>query len=235
MIIEGGITIGNGISITDTIEVTQAFSSSGNLTIPANRQIQTATMLLVAGGGGGSSGIYSGGGGGGGSIMQQNILPNIASGNTYTITVGSGGAIDANGAASSAFGFTVSGGNRGFGTQGSGGTSGNGYAGGTGATNAGGSGGGFNAVGFNATSGAGGNGNNGVNAADYGWSDTYFTDAGYTNGFFVSCGGGGGGSSSTGQQFNSPGTGGKGRGVTASTATAGNAGFCIVKYTYIPG
>jgi hypothetical protein len=49
-----------------------------------------ATVLIVAGGGGGGYGT-TGGGGGAGGLLEGSI--SLASGNSYTVTVGAGGAI----------------------------------------------------------------------------------------------------------------------------------------------
>jgi fibronectin-binding autotransporter adhesin len=106
--------------------------------------------LVVAGGGGGWA-SYGGGGGGGGYIDN---VTNVISGTGYTITIGGGGAVAANGSNSSALGSTANGGGRGGqytstlanytgGSGGSGGGGGSPTSGGAGAGGSGTSGQGF--------------------------------------------------------------------------------------------
>lgn len=84
------------------------FTSNSSWTAPSN--ITSATVLIVAGGGGG----IRGGGGAGGVLSNVDITNSVVAGQTYTITVGSGGSGGAyNGANSSAFGYTAVGGGHG--------------------------------------------------------------------------------------------------------------------------
>lgn len=138
------------------------------------RQYSTSTinpsveMLIVAGGGGGQSG----GGGAGGLLYYGSETPKtpngtaveLSLGNTYTVTVGTGGGRATNGTNSSVVGgginYVAIGG--GSGANGGGAAIGSGYAGNAGGS--GGGGGGNTAVGSNSlTGGAGtsGQGNNG--------------------------------------------------------------------------
>ena len=87
-----------------------AFLSSGTFTVTAAGEID----LLVAGGGGGGGYLWGCGGGGGGLIFRPNLSINQGS---YSIVVGSGGAMTttvgaqgASGQPSSAFGFVALGG-----------------------------------------------------------------------------------------------------------------------------
>jgi hypothetical protein len=76
-------------------------------------KIGTFDYLIVAGGGGGGS--ITGAGGGGGGLLSGSIT---LSGSSYSVSVGSGGAVDSNGQNSSIFSLTALGG--GFGGYGSG-------------------------------------------------------------------------------------------------------------------
>ena len=86
--------------------VVHTFTSSGTLAIPV---AVSADVLVVAGGGGGGSapGGWEGGGGGAGGYLQENVA---LSAQSYTITVGAGGAVGnpaANGQPSSVVGTGV--------------------------------------------------------------------------------------------------------------------------------
>lgn len=189
-------------------------------------QTITATVLLVAGGGGGgSSGAnYCGAGGAGGCLYYGSETssnatgtpktPNgaalvIAKGGSYSITVGSGGAVNANGTDSVAFGYTAVGG--GFGR-------GNAYASQGGAGGSGGGGTAVNGAGGTPTSGQGFKGGF-ASSANQGGSD--------------SGGGGGGGAQASGSDVsapsfrNSPGAGGDGvQYAITGTAAYYAAGGC---------
>jgi hypothetical protein len=96
-----------------------SFTTPGTYTWTAPLDIKSATALVVAGGGSGSgystySGEYSGPGygGGAGGLFQGNVMSNIVPGQTYTIQVGFGGSGGAGGN-SSAFGYTMFGGDAG--------------------------------------------------------------------------------------------------------------------------
>lgn len=210
------------------VDATQGWVASSAFIATNLGQNYTATYLIVAGGGGGGSG--RGGGGGAGGLLTGSVTLSTAT--VYSITVGAGGAANANGVDSSGVGFTATGGGRGGGEAGYGvslngasggsggggaadtgtggsGTSGQGFAGGTaliGLPNyLAGGGGGASAVGGNATSGAAGNGGAGTASSITGSSVTYA--------------GGGGGSGNSG----TPGSGGAGGGG-AGTVTAGATG-----------
>jgi hypothetical protein len=190
----------------------------------------SASYLVVAGGGGGATGVggsANGGGGGAGGLLTGTTSLSLAS--SYTVTVGSGGATNANGS-NSQFGTltaSVGGGSGGYNTGngqtgGSGGgassytsstagaaTSGQGFAGGTQVINTGtGGGGGAGAVGGNAATVNGGNGGAGSE-----WptsSGTYYA-------------GGGGGSTNIGGSAGTGGSGGGGAGGVGVLGTAGTA------------
>ena len=89
------------------------FTTDGTFTLP---EAVLCDVLVVGGGGGGgelgsvvdNQGIKVAGGGGAGGLVYYESLP-IPAG-TYSVTVGAGGAIGANGGDSSAFGITAYGG-----------------------------------------------------------------------------------------------------------------------------
>lgn len=175
-------------------------------TLPA-----TISYLLVAGGGGGatSSTTTSAGGGGGGKVL---IGTTSVTAQAYPIVIGSGGAADTNGVASTAFSLTAPGGVKG--TINNGGNSGAGKTGGPG--NDGGGGGAGDSV--NGSAGAvgfpalGGNGGTGTVSSISGTAVTY---------------GDGGGGGSLSNTVIAPATGGSGNGglggVTTPSRNGGNA------------
>jgi len=259
MIIGSGISIGPGISINDTVEVLQTFSANGNITISANIQIRSANMLLVAGGGGGGGGSYGSPGGAGGLLANINILPNIAPGGTYTITIGSGGSVGSTpGGNSVAFGYTAVGGGRGYNAEvpttgyngGSGaggrqisdlsyqgpgtGIAGQGYNGGYGYNQdlnvivAPGGGGGAGGIGSNGSATAYGVGGPGVYDNISG-TNTLYAQGGDGSIRFANA------SSQSGNVYTTSGSGGRGSAEAGANVSAGIAGICIIKYTYIPG
>jgi len=244
----GTITIITVTGITETISITQTavsglqatggtettsggykyhtFTSSGTLTVSSAGDVE---YLIVAGGGGGGTFQGGAGGGAGGMLSGTSAL----SVQTYTITVGGGGAVQQNGNDSVAFGATAIGGGAGAGNLnsytagndgGSGGgarvvqtpgqgTSGQGNDGGNGSNVpgafGGGGGGGAGSVGGDATQASGGNGGAGAEWP-VGSGDYY-------------AGGGGGRSDDTGTH----GTGGLGGGGNAfqnGTANTGGGG-----------
>jgi hypothetical protein len=140
----------------------------------------TLEYLLIAGGGGGSSN-YAGGGGAGGYIDSTAA---VASGTAYSISIGAGGAGNANGTNSTAFSSTAIGGGRG----------GN-YTDSVLATSGGSGGGGGNPALGGATAGAAGTSGQG-----------FAGGAGYHNYGFDASGGGGGGAGGVGGSVNSSGT-----------------------------
>jgi hypothetical protein len=85
------------------------FTSSGTFQVIKNTAEKTVQCLVVAGGGagGGVRASVSGGSGGAGGYREIELIPAAAS---YAVTVGAGGAFEANGTNSSAFGFSSSGG-----------------------------------------------------------------------------------------------------------------------------
>ena len=89
------------------------FTNSGTLTVTGSGMVE----LLAVGGGGGGGGRhvtnanYGGAGGGGGGVAHFASLPVTAG--TYSIVVGSGGAVDANGGDTTALGVTAFGGGAG--------------------------------------------------------------------------------------------------------------------------
>lgn len=216
-----------------------------NATSPFPAQVE---YLIVAGGGTGAKGTGAetyGGGGGAGEVLSGTF--SISPGTTYTIKVGSGAVMDpngvsgspvpggdtvyynltANGADSSAFGLTATGGNGGnggtnivtswnpAGTSGVGGTSGNGFLGGLNVPN-----------GANGTNPAGGGGG----AADFGrppsanWTNSGGLGiASAISGTYTGYAGGGGGGGDSGTNFNGGTTpagvviGGRGGGAGAPT------------------
>lgn len=152
---------------TDSFVVTNSGNSAGSNTIE---------VLIVAGGGGGGSGInYNGGGGAGGVLYYGSETSSSSSGTakspngvalstnvgSYVITVGGGGAPNANGQNSSAFGYIAIGGGRGANTYG-----GTGQSGGSG-----GGGGPIYGNGGTATSGQGYNGGT-ASSANQGGADS---------------------------------------------------------------
>jgi hypothetical protein len=229
---------GGDIIQTDGTYWYHAFINSGTFT-PATGL--TADVLVVAGGGGGGS--DAGGGGGAGGLLY-NASQSLTNGNSYTCTVGSGGAIGTTGVDSQFGALTlVKGGGAGgyYNTNGSNGgsgggagwtdsatrtggtpTSGQGNAGGVNATGAGsagaGGGGGANAVGGNGSSPNGGAGGAGLSTYSS-WATATSTGV---SGYYAG-GGGGGGNNSSGTTAGAAGAGGGGNGQGGSTAaTAGS-------------
>ena len=240
----GGDTI-----MTDGTYWYHAFKSSGTFT-PA--KALTCDYLVVAGGGGGGTPLAGGGGagglrstvtatGGGGSLESALSL---ASGTGYTVTIGAGGAVNANGSNSVFSTITSTGGGRGGyysnvagATGGSGGgggggdgtvaggsgTANQGYAGGTGndgagsgyVTRVGGGGGGAGAVGANANGTTSVAGNGGAGVQITALATPTQTGA---SGYYA---GGGGGSI---QASGTAGTGGAGGGGTGGANVYGTSG-----------
>jgi hypothetical protein len=183
--------------------------------------------LLVAGGGSGAPGGGAGnfGGGGAGGLLYITGYGGITPGNSYTITIGAGGATvtggyTANpGANSTAFGQTAIGGGGGRGQSGGSGGAGNpsggsgtvgqGNNGGT-TVDAGGGGGGAGAAGANFSGGGGANGGAGL-SNDINGTATFYA------------GGGGGGGNADGGHFNGS-SGGAGGGGSGANAFPGNPG-----------
>ena len=99
----GGGGGGTGVPATGS-PGSQGFASSGSWTAPDG--VSSVTVLLWgAGGGGGWTNSGLGGGGGGGGFAGASEIP-VVSGNSYTITVGAGGAGGTSSTSSAAGGST---------------------------------------------------------------------------------------------------------------------------------
>jgi hypothetical protein len=236
----GGSRATGGTITADGNYTYHTFTSTGTFT--ALDRIRGAEALVIAGGGGGS---HAGGGGAGGLRVVPGLL--LPAGNTYTVTVGSGGAgagtTPTKGSDSVFSTITSEGGGVGKylsgGTDGGNGGSGGGAGSDSGASartggvatsgqgnnggnytptgNAGGGGGGAGAVGTANSSSTGGSG--GVGSASYSaWGYATSTGQNVGNTYYYAGGGGGGGSTAGG----SAGSGGGGAGSTG-TGTAGTA------------
>jgi hypothetical protein len=208
------------------------YTSSGTWVAPTG---VTKVLITVIGGGGGggggkTSGDGGGGGGGGASIIDHYMQ--VTSGNSYTITVGAGGAGGAGGGSPTSgvdggsssfvgdtppFNYTVTalGGGKGIGAD-SGGTGGAGGAGQSETLNASGITGGHESTGYLKT--AGGTGDNGFGSRDggggggskLGWGGLAVTDGLGDGGPGYAGGGGAGGAGSTGPAGGAGGSGGGG-------------------------
>jgi len=212
---------------------------NGSIWLPITGATQGTYLVVGGGGGGGSSVFASAGGGGAGGFLTGTFYANVST--SYSIVVGSGGAVGVSGVDSTAFGVTAIGGGHGGGnvnppsgnfsggSGGSGGggatssnqgagTSGQGFAGGAGRTDPfyGGAGGGAGAAGSSQ------NGGIGIQSSITGTA-TYYAGGG----------GGGGSNQSGGQDGQLPGPGGAGGGGyggyggpdgSGSVATSGVAG-----------
>lgn len=210
---------------TDTIEILNSNSGAAEF-----------EYLAIAGGGGGggisnNAARYGGGGAGG-------LLVGTASGvtdGTYTVTIGAGGAVGANGSDTSlGTAIVVTGGGKGGenavgGDGGSGGggdvagtaVSGQGFDGGISNGEGGGGGGGAGAVGGNSDGTTGGNGGDGIQLTA--WSSAIGLD--FDGGYFAGGGGGGGTGTGTGG-LGGGGNGGRyqGGGSTPGDANSGGGG-----------
>lgn len=209
------------------------FSSDDTFDIVYSSASNPFKALVVAGGGGGGDqGDRSGGGGGGGGYLEETSL--ILSSGSYSLTVGSGGAINSNGGNSVGFGLTAIGGGRGnggsggsgggarhnggigTGTSGQGNNGGSGFDGGPPGPWIAGGGGGAGAAGGRPTGGAG------KSSSITGTSLTY---AGGGGGGAQNSGGGGNGSTTSGY-----GQGGRGWGASSGASSTGTSGVIIVSY-----
>lgn len=259
--VNSGVKIGN-YPVNAPIAFALTLTSSTTVNIPANATLLNASMLLIGSGGGGGwintgySYDCAGGGGAGGYIYVEDLKPYITPGTVYTITVGGVTAAGTNGANSSAFGFTAYGGGKGGmivsgagvapGNGGSGGGSPNHanqfIAPGTGVAGQG-YGGGAGTGLFGGGYAAGGGGGAGGSPPSSGMAETWLGGAGVINSItgspIVYCEGGGGmqwvQSTYTridGIKSSTYGSGGAGT-FASGSATQGNSGVCILKYTYI--
>ena len=209
------------------------FTSSGTFTVPSG--FSTTAQVLVVAGGAGGGGEHGGGGGAGGYIATTSSI----SSNSYSITVGAGGAgstsprpgqYGGDGGNSSAFGSTaIGGGSGGYryangrsgGSGGGAGADGDFSVGGSGTSGQGFAGGGSTGYGDPYQGGGGGGASepgvtaqSGTNIATNGGDGKQWLDGNYY------AGGGGGGVAYTGSEvYGLGGAGGGGRGAT-QTATA---------------
>lgn len=118
------LTNSGGSELTPTVYVENSkkyvsyqFTSSD--TIATNHNLTNVDVIIVAGGGGGQGGSHGWGGGGGGVVVATGL--NSITADSYTITIGDGGAGGSSGTSwyasagsnSSAFGFTALGGGSG--------------------------------------------------------------------------------------------------------------------------
>ena len=156
--------------------------TSGTLTITDRRRKVDA--FLVGGGGGGGNGTGSPEGGGGGGYTKTVSGISLSPGTGYWIEIGQGGAPNANGSASSAFGYQANGGNTSSGNTGGAGGSGGGAGQYTGTPGNGGSDG---ANGSDSAKGHKGGAGQGSTTREFGMS-----------GWTLYAGGGGGGAGGTG-------------------------------------
>ncbi len=208
--------------------------------------------LLIGGGGGGASSTLTDGGGGGGGAGKfiESFSVALVSGNSYGVTVGTGGSSNINGTDTVFNGITATHGNRGEvtlgggGNGGVGGNSGQPYSGGTYFNSHAGAGAGSGSNGGNATSGAGGTGGTGTASTILGR-----TLAGGGGGGDSGAGGTGGGgagsayvSNSAGFNATDYGSGGGGAGTRGVAGTspggAGYQGIVVIRYLsamYIDG
>ena len=212
--------------------------------------LYTVSYLSVAGGGGG--GFDQGGGGGAGGLLTNSLT--FTGNQVYTVTVGAGGGVTANGGNSSISGSGIStvlsygggagqpysagnnGGSGGGGgipgnvsQPGGSGVSGQGYGGGSG--NSDGStfscGGGGGGAGGGGGTGPGAGGGSGVASSITGSSVTYAGGGGCGSNVYPGGGGsGGGGSGNSGS--GSANTGGGGGGGTGGSAGTGGSGVVIL-------
>ena len=177
--------------------VVKSFTTTGTTSWTAPSDVSQIEVLVVAGGGGG--GRWGGGGGAGGLIYNNQY--SVTPGQTYTVTVGAGGAGWAGDAQSG--GNAASGGNSVFGNLlavggGGGGNYGNSSPGPTNGANGGsGGGGGSNGPTYNNTAHTGGTGFSGQGFAGGATGGAYQTGT-------VSGGGGGGGAGGPGAPFGTP-------------------------------
>lgn len=219
-------------------------------TLPAS-----ISYTIVGGGGGGGTGNSAGAGGGGGGGQVKNGTTTVTA-QAYAITIGTGGATDVSGNASSAISISSAGGvNGGQGNTvigGPGGASGSGVAGGTAiAVSSGAGGGGDSHLGINATGAPGGTGGDGTASTITG-SSVLFGPGGGGGGQASGTGAGGsggatgGGSGGTGSNSsshpgvaaiaNTGGGGGGGGGLTGGGSNVGGVGGSgLVQIRYVTG
>ena len=222
------------------IDATQGWIPYDGFNTSTPSQTITASYVLVAGGGGG--GANDGGGGGAGGYLSGSTT--LTSGTTYSFVIGGGGAGStstsspnsggSNGANSTAFGLTATGGGGGGGqggvtgkTGGSGGGGGNASSAGSGTSGQGNSGGsGTNSSPFPGGGGGGSNGAGGNGTSNGGTGGTGKTES--LTGTSLALAGGGGGATFNatpgGTASSGGGAGGAGGGGSTGTANTGGGG-----------
>jgi hypothetical protein len=220
-----------------TLGVTEYYNGTNWYSLISTAPPPAVEFLVVAGGGGG--GTNRGGGGGAGGLIYS-ASQAVASGTSYTITVGGGGAAQANGSnslfgsfANGATGAVGGGASAGIGSSGSNGGSGGGAGANTNTNTFGGSatsgqgnagGNGQNVGEANRTSGGGGGagaaGANGSGVPNGGVGLSYSISGSST--FYA--GGGGGGSALIDRPGNGAGAGGNGGGGAGGAATGSTTG-----------
>jgi alpha-tubulin suppressor-like RCC1 family protein len=99
-------TGGDEYDLDDGIHKIHVFKSNGTFNITSSPADSDIEVLVVAGGGGGSTNLKGGAGGGAGGLIYESNIDMSAG--QYNITVGSGGAVSANGQNSSIIGSDVS-------------------------------------------------------------------------------------------------------------------------------
>jgi PKD repeat protein len=223
------------VSVSVATPIIVNFTSSGTWTAPAG--VTSVDYCVVAGGGGG--GRYGGGGGAGGFLTASGYA--VIPGNSYTVTVGSGGAGSTSGnnkganGANSVFGtiITATGGGGGGSTNNGVGANGGSGGGGIRSGNAGGAGtaGQGNAGGAGSTSGVNyyGGGGGGAGGTGVAASGTVAGNGGVGSSCSINgvtyAGGGGGGANSAGTAGTSTNGGGAGGdGAAGSNAQANTGG-----------
>lgn len=213
---------------------TRVFDANGSFVVPSG--VTSVTVEVWAGGGGGgsnsgasSSGGAAGGGGGGGGYAKRVVVP-VTPGQSYSVTVGTGGVGGIpNGSPGTDSSFTGDGGVTVLARGGLGGVSGTGGNGGSvgigdsGMTFAGGKGG-------NGSVNAGGGGGGAAQLSGAGTAGV--AGSGVTGGNGGSLGGGkGGNKNGSGQNGSSPGAGGGGNGRDGAQPGSGSAGRVVLVFT----
>ena len=235
------MTATGGTVTTDGNYKVHSFTSSGTFQVTTVGDVGTVEYLVVAVGVGGSddsSSSWGGGGGGAGGYLANTAYS--VSAQSYTVTVGAGGAMDVDGSDSVFGSVTSDGGGRGGKNGGS--TYGS-WVGGNGGSGGGGSGG-FNTTGGTATAGQGndggsgwanpgqaGGGGGGAGQAGQGEQNNHNTggdglqnDITGTNTYYAGGGGAGSSMGGSGDPENPGGQGGGGTGSSRNNGTDATAG-----------
>ncbi|MFA5084116.1 MAG: glycine-rich domain-containing protein, partial [Candidatus Paceibacterota bacterium] len=258
--------------VTNFVPVSAFSATGGTVTTVGSDKVHTYTtvgnstftvtgsgnvqVLVVGGGGGGGSTIIGGGGGAGGLIYNSS---SAVTAQTYTVTVGDGGAVDTagnnsvfnsqtayGGGAGGAGGAGGNGGSGGGASYGTGGIGSQGYNGGStegGGYHGSGGGGGMGGIGGTGLSG-GTCGNGGVGLGyDISGSHVHYAGGGgggrnYDGFPPIGVGNDGGGNGASNSVAATVGTanrgGGGGGGGPASTGAKGGSGIVIIRYTPVP-